>query len=98
MLVLVFNVFGVTQMTQTATLRALHRAACDLVQDDARLSFAVSRLLSEATGAADDTFAGQDDVREEAWAEKALGALACHLCDNSTPEVRAWFLAQGFTF
>jgi hypothetical protein len=91
-----------TATAALATLRALHRAAADLHADhlaDRALARDVSRVLAHAVGNADDTFAGQDDVCEEAWAEKALGSAEVILCGyrhgDATP---AWFIAQGFTF
>jgi len=86
-------------MTATVTLRAPHRAAADLQIDNRALAADVSRVLAHATGNADDTLAGQDDVTEEAWAEMALGSAESILCGykpgDATP---AWFRAQGFAF
>ena len=87
--------------TALATLRALHRAAADMQIESPALHGAVSSLLSGAVGNADDTFAGQDDVCEEAWSQVALNTLEMVLGSGdpvATPAARDWFIAQGFTF
>lgn len=84
-----------------AALRALHRAAYEMKLDDSALHGAVFGLLADATGNADDDFAGQDDVCEEAWAQAALNTLEMLLGSGdavASPAARRWFIAQGFTF
>jgi hypothetical protein len=88
-------------MTAAATLRALHRAAYEMKLDDSALHGAVFGLLADATGNADDDFAGQDDVCEEAWSQAALNTLEMLLGSGdavASPAARRWFIAQGFTF
>jgi len=88
-------------MTAAATLRALHRAAADIQIESPALYDAVSRLLSGAVSNADDDFAGQEDVCDEAWSQAALNTLEMVLGsgDAEAPAAaRRWFIAQGFTF
>jgi hypothetical protein len=92
---------GPTEMTSTSTLRDLHRAAYEMKLHDDALHGAVFGLLADATGNADDDYAGQDDVCEEAWSQAALNTLEMLLGSGdavASSAARQWFIAQGFTF
>jgi hypothetical protein len=87
--------------TATATLRALHRAAVDMQIESPALYDAVSSLLADAVSNADDNFASEDDVCDEAWSQAALNTLEMLLGSGdavASPAARRWFIAQGFTF
>lgn len=78
--------------TTTELYAASHEIA------DAGLNRTVAEMILTAQANADDTFA-DCDVDAETWEAKADEALQIIVGERSTPTaVRAWFVAQGFSF